>query len=364
MTADLPEAPGPLRARLYAALHVGTPGDVEFYLRACKGATKILEYGCGAGRIAVALAERGHTVLGVDLDPALLALAHAHKAEREAALGRSLPVTFVLGDMTAFAKRGHDRVVIPYSAFWCLTGTEAKRQCLAKARASLTRQGQLVFDVYDADVMADEDFDEYGLDDERSDEADDRDEGAADVSAADVSAAPAVEQDEYEELHRVRLDGVVYRVWERNTWHRRSRLMQVDYRLIPAPSRKRSPAVATGSGQAASSRKVTKKSALAPDSDRDSERDADRGSEAKAAPRRGLAPRRSLAAANVSQAAANAAAASAPEGYQLTLRHSVLWRHELAELLEEARFDVEWGVDEEGEQTPFSEQVVVRAVRA
>jgi hypothetical protein len=95
----------------------------------------------------------------------------------------------------------------------------------------------------------------------------------------------------------VKLDGVTYRVWERNTWNRETRLMLVDYRLVPAPSRKL-PSSPTASG------------------------------------------------------------------YQLTLTHSVLWRHELAELLEDCGFDVEWGVDEAGEETPFAEQLVVRAVLA
>jgi SAM-dependent methyltransferase len=281
----LPEAPASVRARLYAALHLGTQGDVEFYLRACEGARKILEYGCGAGRIALALAERGHTVIGVDLDVALLALARERKAAREAELGRELPAEFVEGDMTSFSKRGCDRVLIPYSALWCLTGLEAKQQCLAKARTSLKRSGQLVFDVYDADIMA-EDWSEDGA------------VGDGAVGDGDeAAAAPPVEQDDYEELHRVKLDGVTYRVWERNTWNRETRLMLVDYRLVPAPSRKL-PSSPTASG------------------------------------------------------------------YQLTLTHSVLWRHELAELLEDCGFDVEWGVDEAGEETPFAEQLVVRAVLA
>ena len=303
----LPDAPAPLRARLYCELHAGTPGDVDFYVRACAGARKILEYGCGAGRIAIELAERGHTVIGVDLDPALLALAAERKTQRETELGRSLPVTFVQGDMTKTAKRGCDRVIIPYSAFWCLEGKRAKRQCLSKARTSLARGGQLVFDVYDADVMADDDFFED------------------DVSPG---VAPAIEQDDYEELHRVKLHGVTYRVWERNTWTRALRSMQVDYRLIPVATRKA--AVPTAAAE-------------------------------RAALRRGLAPRRSLAPVVVSPAREPA---SAPSAYQLTLRHSVLWRHELAQLLDECGFEVEWGVDEPGEATPFADQVVVRAVRA
>lgn len=318
----LPEAPPAVRARLYAALHAGTPGDVEFYVRACHGARTILEYGCGAGRIALELAERGHTVLGVDLDPALLALAQQRKAQRELELGHALPVSFVLGDMTTFGKRGRDRVIVPYSALWCLNGTEAKRQCLTMARKSLRRDGQLVFDVYDADVLADGDYSEPN---------------------ARELAAPKVERDAYEELHRIELDGITYRVWEQNSWTRATRSMQVDYRLLPAPSSR-------------------SKSGTSP-----------RAPRSKAAPRRGLASRRSLASVTVSPSRSPTPSNAlpsveipsevTPSGYQLTLRHSVLWRHELAELLDDCGYDVEWGVDEAGEATPFAEQLVVRAVR-
>src|SRR5690606_12436914 len=172
-------------------------------------------------------------------------------------------------------------------------------------------------------------------------------------------AAPKVERDTYEELHSVKLDGVTYRVWERNSWTRATRSMQVDYRLISTSA------------------------------SRDKSGTPPRDTHSKAALRRGLASRRSLGPVIVSPSPSavtrsavtrsavtrsavtrSAVTRSAvtrdtatPNGYQLTLRHSVLWRHELAELLDECGFDVEWGVDEAGEETPFAEQLVVRAVR-
>lgn len=52
----------------------------------------VLDVGCGTGRVALDLAERGHEVVGVDADPALVRLL----AER--ARERSLPVRVVAGD--------------------------------------------------------------------------------------------------------------------------------------------------------------------------------------------------------------------------------------------------------------------------
>ena len=51
-------------ATLYRQLHVGTPGDVDFYRRQCAGAQGVLELGCGDGRILAPLAAEG---IAVDL---------------------------------------------------------------------------------------------------------------------------------------------------------------------------------------------------------------------------------------------------------------------------------------------------------
>ena len=41
------------------------------------GGTRVLDGGCGTGRVAIELAERGFAVVGVDADPAMLATARA-----------------------------------------------------------------------------------------------------------------------------------------------------------------------------------------------------------------------------------------------------------------------------------------------
>lgn len=51
--------------------------DDEFYLRLVGGDSpaRVMDLGCGTGRLTTALASRGHQVLGVDPNPAFLALA-------------------------------------------------------------------------------------------------------------------------------------------------------------------------------------------------------------------------------------------------------------------------------------------------
>lgn len=84
--------------------------------------SSVLDAGCGTGRVAVELARRGVEVVGVDLDPTMLAAARAKAPE--------LP--WVLGDLAtvevgpAGARRRFDVVVMAGNVMIFLTpGTEA-----------------------------------------------------------------------------------------------------------------------------------------------------------------------------------------------------------------------------------------------
>jgi 2-polyprenyl-3-methyl-5-hydroxy-6-metoxy-1,4-benzoquinol methylase len=63
---------GPLRRRL--ALTLAELGDLS--------GRRVLDIGCGPGRYAVALAERGAEVVGVDISETMLSLARGHARER------------------------------------------------------------------------------------------------------------------------------------------------------------------------------------------------------------------------------------------------------------------------------------------
>jgi len=60
-------------ARLYDLDLADDPGDLDLYLAlADRAGGSILELAVGSGRLAIPLAEAGHVVTGVDLDPAML----------------------------------------------------------------------------------------------------------------------------------------------------------------------------------------------------------------------------------------------------------------------------------------------------
>src|SRR5690606_14496409 len=110
----LPAAPPmPYPARFYAALHRGTPGDLDHYQRVCQSASSVLELGCGYGRVVAALAAPGRVVVGVEQDPELLAMARDALAPLSKAAQAG--VELVRGDMrTVSLDRRFDRVLIPF----------------------------------------------------------------------------------------------------------------------------------------------------------------------------------------------------------------------------------------------------------
>ncbi len=115
------------------------PDDDVDWLAALVGAGRVLELGCGTGRVAAPLAARGAEVVGLDLDPAMLARA-SHDAG----------VALVCADMRAFAFHAtFDAVVIPYNGLQLLLDADGRRACLDAAAAHLHPGGVVAFEITD-----------------------------------------------------------------------------------------------------------------------------------------------------------------------------------------------------------------------
>lgn len=142
----------PREAELYALTHRGTPGDVEFYARACAGARRVLELGTGYGRLLPALAEKAAEVTGLDREAVLLRLARRRLARLPAHARRA--VRLVQADMQSFELPGcFDRILLPYNALYCLLTRQALRSCFRNVRRHLAPEGKLLFDVWSADAF-------------------------------------------------------------------------------------------------------------------------------------------------------------------------------------------------------------------
>lgn len=129
-------------ALLYSLVHDGAPGDVDFYVRVTKGAGRVLELGCGWGRVASRL-EVGEAV-GLESDGGMRAL------------GASRGFTAVDGDMRRFDLGRFDFVIVPFTGIYCLLSEDDLLACLRSVREALAPEGRLVFDAYAADRFHEE----------------------------------------------------------------------------------------------------------------------------------------------------------------------------------------------------------------
>ena len=145
-------------ADLYASLHTGTEGDEDFYCAVCMGADRVLELGCGSGRILAVLAGQVAELHGVDSSEEALALAR-----------KNLPASVELqrGDMETFdVGGGFDRVLIPFNGIYCLPDLESVRRTFVQVEKALAAEGLLVFDGYAGDPIHEDDSFEDGFDEE------------------------------------------------------------------------------------------------------------------------------------------------------------------------------------------------------
>ena len=151
-----------LFVRAYDAFYAGgappIAGDIAFYDRLAQATGgPVLELGCGTGRNALALAEAGLSVTGVDVSPGMLALARRKSERLAAAASRCL--TFVEGDMARLdLGRRFGMAFIAFRSFQHLLTVDEQRATLTGVRRHLRPDGRLALHLFDPrfDLLADE----------------------------------------------------------------------------------------------------------------------------------------------------------------------------------------------------------------
>jgi SAM-dependent methyltransferase len=96
------------------------------------GPGAVLDAGCGTGRVAMELSRRGHPVVGLDVDDAMLETARARAPALEWVqgdltdgaldLGRSFDVVVLAGNVLIFVPPGSEGRVIANAARWLVPG--------------------------------------------------------------------------------------------------------------------------------------------------------------------------------------------------------------------------------------------------
>ncbi|TDD66595.1 class I SAM-dependent methyltransferase [Jiangella aurantiaca] len=108
------------RFRKLAADGADLTGEARLVDAMLPRGARVLDAGCGTGRIAAALHERGHTVVGVDVDPALIEAARTdHPGPRylvgdlsELDLGEAFDAAVLAGNVMVFVAPGTETEVL------------------------------------------------------------------------------------------------------------------------------------------------------------------------------------------------------------------------------------------------------------
>jgi len=139
----------------YLLLHGADAETVNYYQRRCKGQGDILELGCGDARVLRAVAQSpgasGHQFVGIDNVPDFISSSQA--------LPGSEGIRAIHADMCNFTlDQTFDMIVMPSSTLFCLESTDQILNCFKCVRRHLKSQGELAFDTYNVDMVAEEDW--------------------------------------------------------------------------------------------------------------------------------------------------------------------------------------------------------------
>jgi glycine/sarcosine N-methyltransferase len=132
----------------YDVIFPEVPDTVRFIHSRLKPGSRVLDLACGTGTIAVALAARGHRVLGIDLDAAMI--------ERARSKAGSLPVRFRTGDMLRRTRPagGYDAVLCLGNSLVHLDSEDRVAALLAACRRRLVPGGRLLLGIVNVDRFA------------------------------------------------------------------------------------------------------------------------------------------------------------------------------------------------------------------
>ena len=132
---------------LYSLLHLGGfAGDVAHYTQGCAGSTRVLELGCGEGRLAMALA-RSSEYVGIDCCAEFVAKARGRLAGLASA--STVPAVFLEADFLepVCTPSSFDAVVLSANVLFCCATHKA---LLNRCADALQPGGKLLLDVYNA----------------------------------------------------------------------------------------------------------------------------------------------------------------------------------------------------------------------
>jgi SAM-dependent methyltransferase len=140
-----------LLAKYYDLEHGEYRDDLDLYAGfARRTGSPVLEFGCGTGRVLLALAEDGHEVTGVDVSQAMLARAGQKLAARPDIAGRVRLVRADARDVDLPAR--FNLALWAINSFMHLATREDQLRALGQARRHLAAGGLLILDLFNPEL--------------------------------------------------------------------------------------------------------------------------------------------------------------------------------------------------------------------
>jgi SAM-dependent methyltransferase len=130
----------------YDIVNSGLENDVEFYVNLARETDgKILELGCGTGRVTIPIARNKKEIIGLDSNPYML-----EWGKRKAKMARTGDyLQFVEGDMREFwFEETFSLIIIPYRTFLHLLTVKEQIAALANIYRHLKQGGLLALNVF------------------------------------------------------------------------------------------------------------------------------------------------------------------------------------------------------------------------
>ena len=121
--------------------------DIQFYIDVCNSRPnqKILELGCGTGRITVPMAKLNHNVTGFDLNIEML--------KRAQEKSKKLDINWIQGDFKDFQlNEKFDFIISPFNSIQHLLKIEDLESFLKSVKGHLRQNGKFIFDIYNPNI--------------------------------------------------------------------------------------------------------------------------------------------------------------------------------------------------------------------
>jgi SAM-dependent methyltransferase len=122
--------------------------DIEFYKREAKKADgKVLEVGCGTGRVYLELLKEGIDIYGIDISKRML------KELKKKAKSMSLIPKVRIGDMRNFKfKEKFSLIIVPFRTFLYNLTTEDQLKTLKNFKRNLKENGRVILNFFYPDI--------------------------------------------------------------------------------------------------------------------------------------------------------------------------------------------------------------------